>query len=166
MSLFLDTARKPLAMDTVRRRVLKVHAAFLLFLGFFGVMISTAGWALGTGHYAFLQDNETRPCRTHPGILVGDAVRMVLWLGSKQPTPVIWNLVGGGANLCILGAYVLHWNLLGSLGPETPILRNVVVCVHIGLVLLTLGGVRTPRAFDQSQTTGSFGQGDMITQTS
>ena len=125
-------------MDSIRRRVLKIHSVFLTFLGFSGVVISTAGWAFGAGPYAFLQDNELGHVGLIQAYLLAMLLGVVLWLGSKQPTPVIWNFVGAGVNLCILVAYVLHWNLLGSLGPELPMLRNVVVCVHIGLVLLEL----------------------------
>jgi len=125
-------------MDTIRRRVLKIHSVFLIFLGFSGVLISTAGWALGAGPYAFLQDNELGHVGLIQAYLLAMLLGLVLWLGSKQEKPVMWNIVGAGVNACILVAYFLHWNLLGSLGPELPSIRNVVVCVHIGLVLLEL----------------------------
>ena len=123
-------------MDAIRRRVLKVHGVFLILLGLSGVMISTAGWASGAGPYAFLRENELGHVGLIQAYLLAMLLGVVLWLGSKQPGPVIWNLVGAGVNLCILVAYVLHWNLLGSLGPELPTIRNVAACVHAGLVVL------------------------------
>jgi uncharacterized membrane protein len=45
-------------------------------------------------------------------------------------------VVGAGVHLCILVAYGVHWDFLATLGPELPTIRNVVVCVHAGLVLL------------------------------
>lgn len=135
-------------MDTTRRRVLKIHSVFLILLGLSGVFISTAGWALGAGPYAFLQDNELGHAGLIQAYLLAMLLGIVLWLGSKQEEPVTWNIVGAGVNACILVAYVLHWHLLGSLGPELPTIRNVVVCVHIGLVLLELWAAFYPNLRD------------------
>jgi hypothetical protein len=123
-------------MDTIRRRVLKVHSVIVMFLGLSGVLISTAGWALGAGPYAFLHDNELGHAGLIQAYLLAMLLGFVLWLGSGQPRPATWNLVGVGVHVCILVAYALHWELLGSLGPELPMIRNVVVCVHVGLVVL------------------------------
>jgi len=125
-------------MDTTRRRVLKMHGVLLVLLGFSGVLISTVGWALAAGPYAFLHENELGHAGLIQAYLLAMLLGIVLWLGSDQEKPVRWNIVGAGVNACILVAYVLHWNLLGSLGTELPTIRNVVVCVHIGLVLLEL----------------------------
>jgi hypothetical protein len=123
-------------MDAIRRRVLKVHSVILILLGASGAVVATAGWALAAGPYTFLHDNRLGHAGLIQAYLLAMLLGVVLWLGSRQPTPATWNMVGAGVHLCILVAYILHWDFLASLGPDLPTIRNVVVCVHVGLVLL------------------------------
>jgi hypothetical protein len=122
--------------NTIRRRVLRVHSVILIVVGGASAAVATIGWLMAVGPYAFLHDQRIGHVGLIQAYLLAMLLVVVLWLGSRQPTPVAWNAVGAGVQLCILVAYVLHWDFLPTLGPGMLTVRTFCLIVHIGLVLL------------------------------
>jgi len=127
--------------DAIRRRVLKVHSVILILVAASSAAVATVGWSLAIGPYAFLHDQRLGHVGLIQAYLLAVLLGAVLWLGSRQPQPVIWGIVGACVHLCILVAYVLHWDYLPTLGPGMLAVRTFGLTAHIGLALLEMWAI-------------------------
>ena len=102
-------------METIRKRILKVHGTIALIAGSGFAIASTIGMMYGVGIFKFLQENKLGHVGLFQAYALFALIGVVLLMGSRQENVRKWNRVGAGAHALILIVYVIHWNFFLSI---------------------------------------------------
>jgi hypothetical protein len=86
--------------DLIRRRVLRIHASFLLVLTVVNTILAMVGWAVGKGPFALWQAEPFAAVGLFQAYLIMFVVGVALWFGSGLDKNLWqWDLVGLLAHL-------------------------------------------------------------------
>lgn len=101
--------------DLVRRRILRVHGAFLLVLTVINTVLAMVGWATGKGPFALWQEIPFAAVGLFQAYLIMFVVGVALWFGSSLESDLWrWNLIGLLAHLSPLAVNFIFADLFAA----------------------------------------------------
>ncbi|HZG76272.1 MAG TPA: hypothetical protein VEZ72_10485 [Paenibacillus sp.] len=118
------------------RLVLRSHGTFLIGLTACMLVLSTIGLYRGTGPFAFLQPNPMIDVGLFQAYALMMVVGIALWIGSFQPNPWAWDVVGLLAHVSPLIANFMFAEPLAEIGLPSTVPMHTLL---IGIELAALG---------------------------
>ncbi|HZG56013.1 hypothetical protein [Paenibacillus sp.] len=114
------------------RFVLRSHGTFLLALTALMLVLSTIGLYRGTGPFAFLHADPMVDVGLFQAYSLMMVVGIALWIGSLQPNPWAWDVVGLLAHVSPLVANFMFAEPLAEIGlPSTVPLHTFFIAVEL-----------------------------------
>ena len=99
MDAKLSTTSNPTSrVLTFRRRLLRIHGTILTLVALGSTLATTIGWMTGTGPFGFMRQNPMVWVGLIQAYLLMTIIAVLLVLGSGQPNPRRWNVVGALAH--------------------------------------------------------------------
>ena len=135
--------------DQVRRRILRIHGTFLLFLTIAVTINTMVGWALGKGLFALWHEQQFAAVGLFQAYLLMFVIGIVLWLGSTQQNELWkWDLIGLLAHLPPLAVNFIFADLFASYGFQSSSLFSItlhVVWISVELFAILYESRSMPR---------------------
>jgi hypothetical protein len=141
MDAKLSTTSKPTSrVPTFRRRLLRIHGTILTLVALGSALATTIGWMTGAGPFGFMRQNPMVWVGLIQAYLLMTIIAVLLVLGSGQPNPRRWNVVGALAHCAPLIAALSSLAVFKSMG-ALGIVRVAIAFHFVWLGLETLAAL-------------------------
>ncbi|HLO16854.1 MAG TPA: hypothetical protein VK206_18615 [Anaerolineales bacterium] len=103
------------APDLIRRRILRIHASFLIIVTVINTILSMVGWAFGKGPFALWQEEQFAVVGLFQAYLIMLVIGIALWFGSNLESGLWkWDLIGLLAHLPPLAVNFIFADLFSA----------------------------------------------------
>ncbi len=103
------------------RIVLRFHGSFLIILTIALIVLSSIGTFRGIGAFSWLHATPVADVGLFQAYSLMMTIGVVLWIGSYQANPWIWDLIGLLAHISPLIANFMFADLLSGIGVQSTV---------------------------------------------
>jgi hypothetical protein len=140
--------------DHLRKVVLRVHGTILFVVTTVSTVVITIGYNTGTGMYGMLPDQPLGFGGLYQAYTLMFVIGVALWIGSTQPRPRLFNVVGMLAHIPLIVGNLFFAGVFAQVAEGR--VGLISLPIHAGLAGLELFAiVWKPRSVAPAATTES-----------
>jgi hypothetical protein len=120
--------------DDLRKVILRIHGSVLFVITVASLVIITTGYNTGTGLYGMLPDQPIGFGGLYHAYALMFVVGVVLWIGSTQPRPRLFNTIGLLAHVPMFAGNLVFPQVFEQVAGGN--VSAISLPVHVGLIAL------------------------------